>query len=375
MTLLGIRNTSVASRLRASLLFASLVIPLALAGCGGGGEGDDDDDDDGGGAGGLPATASVPRGAQVYDQWWTLVGASAPTTTHPAYPMAGTQTGAATWSCVECHGWDYKGASGAYASGPHHSGVAGILPAAGHTPLALFTAIQGVGTAHDFGPYLATGDVWDLVAFVKSGALDTSPWIHPTTGVALGDAGAGASLYTARCASCHGASGATIDLGGGQGVGERADADPWQVLHHIRWGIPGSSMPGMEQAGLPLTQQAAILAHAQTLAGTVTPPPPPPPPPPPGLSYATDIKPIWAARNCTGCHGSSGGLTLSGTTAASYTELMAGRVSTASPSTSLILTKPLTGAGSHGGGKSFASTSDADYQKILTWITEGAKNN
>jgi len=365
MTLFGLRNTLVAS-----LLSASLVIPLALAGCGGGGEGDDDDDFDGG-TGGLPVTASVPRGALIYDEWWTMMGTSAPSTTHPAYPMAGTQTGAATWSCVECHGWDYKGAAGDYASGPHHSGVAGVLPAAGNTPLALFTSIQGVGTAHDFGPYLATADVWDLVAFVKSGALDTSTWINPTTGVALGDATAGSTLYTARCASCHGANGATINLGGGQGVGERADADPWQVFHHVRWGVPGTSMPGMEEAGLPLSQQSAILAYAQTLSGAVT----PPPPPPAGLSYATDIKPIWAARSCTGCHGSSGGLTLSGTTAASYAELMAGRVSTASPSTSLILTKPLTGGVSHGGGKSFASTSDADYQKILTWITEGAKNN
>ncbi len=367
MTFSNLRNMFVAS-----LFHAGLVIPLALAGCGAGGEGDDGDDIGGGGAGGLPSTASVPRGAQVYDQWWTMVGTSAPTTTHPAYPSAGTQTGAATWSCVECHGWDYRGASGAYATGAHHTGIAGVLSAAGNTPLALFTSIQGVGTAHDFGPYLATADVWDLVAFVKSGALDTSPFIDPATGVALGDATAGASLYTTRCASCHGANGATIDLGGGHGVGERADADPWQVFHHIRWGVPGSSMPSMEQAGLPLSQESAILAYAQTLAGAVT---PPPPPPPAGLSYATDVKPIWAARSCTGCHGSAGGLTLSGTTAASYAALMAGRVSTASPSTSLILRKPLTSGVSHGGGKIFSSTSDADYQKILTWITEGAKNN
>lgn len=370
MNLLGLRNAFVASLLR-----ASLVIPLVLTACGGGGEGEDGDDFDGGGTGGLPATASVSRGALVYDEWWTMAGTSAPSTTHPAYPMAGTQTGAATWSCVECHGWDYKGAAGAYASGSHHSGVAGVLPAAGNAPLALFTSIQGVGTAHDFSSYLATPDIWDLVAFVKSGALDTSAWIQPATGVALGDSAGGASLYTAHCASCHGANGAGLDLGGGQGVGERADADPWQVFHHVRWGIPGTSMPSMEQVGLPLAQQAAILAYAQTLSGTVTPPPPPPPPPPAGLSYATDIKPIWAARNCTGCHGSSGGLTLSGTTAASYAAIMNGRVSTASPSTSKILTKPATIGVGHGGGKIFASTSDADYQKILTWITEGAKNN
>lgn len=109
------------------------------------------------------------------------------------------------------------------------------------------------------------------------------------------------------------------------------------------------------------------------------PPAPPTTPPTPGaaLSYATDIYPIWQARSCTGCHGSSGGLTLSGSASATYAELfeVAGRVNLATPSSSLILTKPATLGVSHGGGTRFASTSDADYQKILTWITQGALNN
>lgn len=355
----------------------ALAVPLALGGCGGGGAGDgeDDDDDDGGGGGGVPVTASVPRGAQLYEAWWTVVGTLPPSTRSPSYPTAGTQTGAATWRCAECHGWDYKGATGQYGSGAHYTGIAGVLSSASVAPATLFASIDGAGTSHDFSSFLAADDVWDLVAFVRSGALDPSPWIS-SAGVALGDASAGSALYAARCASCHGADGSTLDLGGGDGVGERADAEPWRVLHKIRWGAAGTAMPSMQEAGLSLTQQSALLAYCQSLAGT-TPPPPPPPPPPVGLSYANDVAPIWSARACTACHGGSGGMTLSGSAAASYAELfeVAGRVDKTTPSQSLILRKPLTGSVSHGGGKFFATTADADYQKILTWIAEGALNN
>ena len=354
-----------------ALLAIALALPLALTACGGGGGGDDDDDDDGGGGGGgVPATASVARGAQLYDTWWKVTGANPPSGTHLAYPLVGTQTGAITWRCAECHGWDYKGVTGVNATGAHYTGIGGVLAAAGDSAAALYAAIDGAAGAHDFAAVLATDDLWDAVAFVKSGALDPSPWINASTGAALGDATAGATLYASRCASCHGANGASLDLGAGQDVGDRADADPWQVLHRIRWGVPGTAMPSMETAGLSHSQQASILAYAQTLGGT------PPPPPPAAVSYATDVAPIWTSRGCTGCHGGSGGLSLSGSATASRSALLAGRVNTTTPAASLILTKPLTGSGvSHGGGKTFSSTADADYQKILDWITQGALAN
>ncbi|MHC4933735.1 MAG: ethylbenzene dehydrogenase-related protein, partial [Planctomycetota bacterium] len=98
----------------------------------------------------------------------------------------------------------------------------------------------------------------------------------------------------------------------------------------------------------------------------------------PAISYATDIHPIWAAKGCTGCHGSAGGLTLTGMAADSHAEVTTGRVNTGDPTNSLILTKPLDpGAGgvAHQGGIFFSSTLDPDYQKILSWINDGAPNN
>ncbi|MHC5064423.1 MAG: hypothetical protein ACYTG5_10665 [Planctomycetota bacterium] len=99
--------------------------------------------------------------------------------------------------------------------------------------------------------------------------------------------------------------------------------------------------------------------------------------PPPDISYANDIYPIWDNRNCTGCHGNAGGLTLSGSVAASYAEVI-DVVDLQNPANSEILTKPLDpsqGGVSHNGGTYFATTSDPDYQKILAWIIKGAKNN
>lgn len=49
------------------------------------------------------------------------------------------------------------------------------------------------------------------------------------------------------------------------------------------------------------------------------------------------------------------------------------RVNLNSAVTSLILTKPL--GVEHGGGQIFSNTNEADYQKILCWIEEGALNN
>ena len=198
----------------------------------------------------MPETANAARGALLYDQWWSETGAPAPSSTHPAYPAApgGTQTGSTTWRCAECHGWDYAGASGAYAAGAHRTGPGRPRereePAAG--PLRRH---PGLGTPHDFGAKLRPADVWDLVAFVKAGATDTRPWICPT-GAAKGDARTGGPLFTASCAGCHGADGKAFELEGGKGLGELARIDPWRTLHAIRWGVAGSAMPSMWAEGL-----------------------------------------------------------------------------------------------------------------------------
>ncbi|MHC5005427.1 MAG: hypothetical protein ACYTJ0_20185, partial [Planctomycetota bacterium] len=64
------------------------------------------------------------RGGLMYDKWWTVAGVAEPVGTHPLYPVDGPQTGSSTFRCKECHGWDYKGADGAYGKGSsHYTGI------------------------------------------------------------------------------------------------------------------------------------------------------------------------------------------------------------------------------------------------------------
>ncbi|MHC4972227.1 MAG: c-type cytochrome [Planctomycetota bacterium] len=313
----------------------------------------------------LPGTASAGRGGLLYDKWWTINGATEPTTDHPAYPIPpGQKTGSTTWRCKECHGWDYLGAAGAYGdmANSHFTGIAGVWMARNDFPPDLFDAIKS-GPTHDFSAVLSDGDVWDLVAFVRNGMLDMQNHIDPGTDMALGNAGDGQTLYegSAQCSVCHGTDGKLIDFGGGDGVGDVATSNPWETLHKIRWGHPGSSMPsGVDDTGLSTTEQVDVLTHSQTLFQAP-------------VSYANDVHPIWAARSCTNCHPNSGGLDLSGAAAQTFGQVNPGRIDLGTPANSLILTKPL--GQSHGGGTIFSSTSDADYQTILAWIQQGAPNN
>ena len=63
---------------------------------------------------------SVARGGKLYDKWYKVVKAEAPTESHPLYPAANEKYAAdpaSNWRCKECHGWDGLGADGAYKEG------------------------------------------------------------------------------------------------------------------------------------------------------------------------------------------------------------------------------------------------------------------
>ena len=75
-------------------------------------------------------------------------------------------------------------------------------------------------------------------------------------------------MYAANCASCHDADGNHYDFDsdeGVQGVGWLANDNPQEVLHKIRFGNPGSTMPSMLEVGLTDAEQGDILAYGQTL--------------------------------------------------------------------------------------------------------------
>lgn len=97
---------------------------------------------------GAPQVASpewtIAAGGRIYDNWWEALDRPEPTETNPAYPtdINTNQTGAGTWRCKECHGWDYLGAEGIYGDGSHYTGIAGILGADGRPPESLLPILR-----------------------------------------------------------------------------------------------------------------------------------------------------------------------------------------------------------------------------------------
>lgn len=233
-------------------------------------------------------TASLLHGGVLYDTWWEENDASAPTETNPGY--TGSKTGAETWRCKECHGWDYKG----------KFGIPSLFDAQDWEPADLIAAIgQGKKkdgstiTGHDFEArgFLSSGDVADLAFFVKTGLVDDEESISYVTLRAKGSPATGHALWETNCETCHGDLGTRINfhhdepVPSAEYVGTVAREDPFELIHKIRWGQPGSDaeaaemeeefgivtghMPNAVDAGYSEAQIASIIAYAQTLPTAV----------------------------------------------------------------------------------------------------------
>jgi thiosulfate dehydrogenase len=218
-----------------------------------------------------PTTASVSRGGRLYDKWWKVAGLDEPTEDNPVWARQDTNTrsGDDTWRCKECHGWDYQGAAGAYGSGSHFTGFPGVLGAADKSAEDLIAQITG-GTdpEHDFSA-MAEADVLDLVEFLKEGLVDVSPFIDAETKAAIGgDAANGETLYMSTCTVCHGEDGRLINFHDPEEpefVGNIAVDNPWEFIHKVRAGQPGTSMPSSIDNGWSMQDVIDVLTFSQTL--------------------------------------------------------------------------------------------------------------
>ncbi len=226
--------------------------------------------------------ADALRGGLLWDKWWVVKQEPAPVGDHPLYPPDGQQSGSTTHRCKECHGWDYKGVTGAYGSGSHYTGIGGVFGSA-LTPEAMAELISSDGgtvpNGHGFGDSaLNEQDVWDLVHFIQDQAVDTDVYIDGAAGF-LGDAVQGASLWASgptgasperqaaiACQVCHGSDGTAINFGTSAQpawVGTVAWDNPWELLHKIRFGLPGGPMDSWLGDGGTDQGAADIGLHAQ----------------------------------------------------------------------------------------------------------------
>ena len=100
-----------------------------------------------------------------------------------------------------------------------------------------------------------------LVAFIQSGTWDVSPVIDADKMVS-GDAQRGQALYGGVCVQCHGADGKALNFGDEsepEYVGTIALDNPWEAIHKIASGQPGTPMPAGRNFGWTL-QDIADLA-------------------------------------------------------------------------------------------------------------------
>ena len=222
------------------------------------------------------------RGGKLYDTWWVVLASEeqgeeghdfamqAPTTDQPlwATQSTNTRTGAETWRCKECHGWDYQGADGAYASGSHFTGFPGVRSSSGMPAAELLGILRGsTNPEHDFSEVLDEQSLTDLAVFLSEGLIDMSTFVNADKS-SRGNAAAGESQYSDICALCHGPQGVAINFNGieePEYVVTVALDNPWEFLHKVRFGQPGWPMPSAVVNRWSDAEVANLLAYAQTL--------------------------------------------------------------------------------------------------------------
>lgn len=224
-----------------------------------------------------PETGDLARGAQLYDKWYAVLGVQPPLTDMPLWSRqsSNTRSGPETWRCVECHGWDYEGARGAYGSGSHFTGFPSVLAAVQSLSINdIVSHLRGEkDPGHDFSAYLSEPDMLALAEFLKGGLIVDSEYIDPyTLQVMSGDFENGKQLFDSVCANCHGADGTRLVIrsdGVDQYLGTIAVHDPWRFLHRSRFGVAGTDMPVGFDLGWTAIEGRDILLYAQSLPATL----------------------------------------------------------------------------------------------------------
>ncbi len=221
--------------------------------------------------------ASAVVGSQLYNDFTLTPGFDGPA--DPSVNIADITGFKDFYRCKQCHAWDQKARFGSYINRapklnrPDVSNVqltnlkfADIKllfdkikntggPAVSSTRTSDGKNPSLGGNSHaDYGKILTDEQIWDLVKFLKAGAFDVDELYstnttgsYPTGTVSYsdigrdGDAAAGITFYNNKCATCHGADGKTIDMGG-LSMGGFARNKPYELPNKIVSGQLGSNM-------------------------------------------------------------------------------------------------------------------------------------
>jgi len=221
-------------------------------------------------------------GGAAYSKWWTASAGGSDT--------APTTTAAADfYRCKACHAWDGLGNAASYANRTGQSTLRATRPdvssvnlrstANSKTVQQLFDLVRHVGargidasdnTHPDFSTQMTDAQAWNIVKFMKEEwapanmlydlevagpamyvdyTADPPVVVAPTLTYsnvgALGDEANGQAIVAAKCASCHGPDGTTLDIGG-RSLGQFVREKPNEAWFKAKFGEAGTGMdPGL----------------------------------------------------------------------------------------------------------------------------------
>ena len=223
--------------------------------------------------------ADGPNGGQMFDKFWA---------TETGWNQADPNVDAFAahsnfFRCKQCHAWDRLGNAASYigrapsTTRPNVSSVNLKALTALMTPQELFDELSSsVGRRPlstdlaaydpdtnategdqmpDLSEFMSDEQMWDLVKFMLTEAVDTddlygftTDGTYPTGSIDYmnigmgGVAATGDSIYAANCTGCHGVAGTEILVDGSFSVGSFLRAKPYELQHKLKFGQLGTAM-------------------------------------------------------------------------------------------------------------------------------------
>ena len=203
-------------------------------------------------------------GGRLYDNHWTALRRRPPTRPHPLLAEKSDIAPEATWRCVSCHGWDYRGADGHLDAMVGGTALKSLVAQIGRDPQEVSTLITS-GPHRGIADWMLADQRLALAKFVSFGQHEMSDLIDPD-GKARGNALRGKDIYDGVCERCHAPDG-KAPIFGEQGdqpsLGWIARHRPAQAVHKIRNGVPSADMVSLRFATMETI--ADLLAFLQKL--------------------------------------------------------------------------------------------------------------
>ena len=216
-------------------------------------------------AGAQPGEAAIlSLGGRLYDNHWAMLSRQPPPGRHPLFPKQMKITPAATWRCVSCHGWDYRGTDGhlgEVSKDPVLKNLAGVT---GQDPQSIITRLVSQ-THRPITAPMSPEQLLALAKFLSFGQHDMADLVG-AEGKAVGDPLRGKDIFDGTCQRCHGADGKAPIYGE---EGDRASL-VWlarnrseQAVHKIRNGVPLADMLSLRF--LDMVSLSGLIAYLQRM--------------------------------------------------------------------------------------------------------------